>query len=176
MLKPLIKLAKNSLLDASIPLVGSSNNNNCGFVKSIFAKADADSSWTDASGQTVKDLKERYELLQNADGVSEAELTAARNNYKNAQEQLIGDVLSGKYTDGPFASQMQIDLKNLRGIDRSRHLELFDDVDEKLVAGDVAKAVKSFKAVQFTASDAARNIKNTTKYSARKANQQYSKQ
>ena len=145
-------------------------------VKSIFAKADADSIWTDASGQTVKDLKERYELLQNADGVSEAELTAARNNYKNAQEQLIGDVLSGKYTDGPFASQMQIDLKNLRGIDRSRHLELFGDVDEKLVAGNVAKAVKSFKAVQFTASDAARNIKNTTKYGARKANQQYSKQ
>lgn len=144
-------------------------------VKSIFAKSDADSNWKNASGQTVKDLKERYELLQNADGVSEAELTMARNAYKDAQEQLIGDVISGKYTDGPFASQMQIDLKNLRGIDRSRNLDLFGDVDEKLDAGEVGKAVKSFKAVQFTAADAARNIKNTTKYSARKANQQYSK-
>ena len=145
-------------------------------VKSIFAKSDADSVWKNASGQTVKDLKERYELLQNADGVSEAELTMARNAYKDAQEQLIGDVISGRYTDGPFASQMQIDLKNLRGIDRSRNLKLFGDVDENLDAGEVAKAVKSFKAVQFTAADAARNIKNTTKYSARKANQQYSKQ
>ena len=131
--------------------------------------------WKNASGQTVKDLKERYELLQNADGVSEAELTMARNAYKDAQEQLIGDVISGRYTDGPFASQMQIDLKNLRGIDRSRNLKLFGDVDENLDAGEVAKAVKSFKAVQFTAADAARNIKNTTKYSARKANQQYNK-
>ncbi len=144
-------------------------------VKSIFAKSDADSVWKNASGQSVKDLKERYELLQNADGVSEAELTMARNAYKDAQEQLIGDVISGRYTDGPFASQMQIDLKNLRGIDRSRNLKLFGDVDKNLDAGEVAKAVKSFKAVQFTASDAARNIKNTTKYSARKANQQYNK-
>lgn len=145
-------------------------------VQSIFSKADADSVWTNASGQTVKDLKERYELLQNADGVSERQLTDARNAYKNAQEQLVGDILSGNYTNGPFAEQMQIDLKNLRGIDRSQNLKLFGDVQNNLNSNKVGGAVKSFKALQFTAADAARNIKNTTKYNARKSNQQFSKQ
>ena len=150
-------------------------NNASSLVKSIFAKADVDGEWTNASGQTVKDLKERYEILQNSDGVSEAQLTAARDAYKNAQEQLIGDVITGKYTKGPFAEQMQIDLKNLRGIDKSGGLKLFENVDDALKKGQTTKAVKAFKAVQFNAADRARNVKNTNKYASRKANQQYAK-
>ena len=150
-------------------------NNAASLVKSIFAKADVDGEWTNASGQTVKDLKERYEILQNSDGVSEAQLTAARDAYKNAQEQLIGDVITGKYTKGPFAEQMQIDLKNLRGLDKSGGLKLFENVDTELKKGQTTKAVKAFKAVQFNAADRARNVKNTNKYASRKANQQYAK-
>ena len=146
-----------------------------GLVKSIFAKADVDSDWKNAAGESVKDLKERYEILQNADGDDEKTLTDARNAYKDAQAQLIGDVITGKYTTGHFAPQMQIDLKNLRSIDKSRNLNLWGDVQGKIDNGDIDGAVKSFKAVQFTAADASRNIKNTTKYSSRKANQQYSK-
>ena len=168
-------------------------NNAASLVKSIFAKADVDGEWRNDNNETVKDLKERYEILQNSDGVDEETLTNARDAYKNAQEQLIGDVITGKYTKGPFAEQMQIDLKNLRGLDKSSGLDLFDGVDEKLntklvddngntlyddegkVLYNVKGAVKAFKAVQFNATDRARNIKNTNKYVSRKANQQYAK-
>ena len=49
------------------------------------------------------------------------------------------------------------------------------NLDEK-VSEEIRKlAVKAFKAVQFNATDRARNIKNTNKYVSRKANQQYAK-
>ena len=49
------------------------------------------------------------------------------------------------------------------------------NLDEK-VSEEIKKlAVKAFKAVQFNATDRARNIKNTNKYVSRKANQQYAK-
>lgn len=156
-------------------------NNASSLVQGIIAKADVDSEWkssyTDASGKrlSVKELKKEYDLLQNADGVDRATLAKARDRYENARDQLVGDVISGKYTDSPFAKQMQIDLKNLRDIDSSRSLDLLGSVDENLKNGDVDMAVKMFKAAQYNASDSARNLKNTTKYSARKANQQYSK-
>lgn len=157
-------------------------------VDSIFAKADADGDWkynytyvdddgvTQTGSASVKQLKKEYELLQNSDGVDFKTLSAARERYENAQEALIGAAITGKYTKGPFAEQIQIDYKNLRDIDRSRALKLFGKVDENIEKGDTVAAVKSFKAVKFTAADKARNTKNTTKYSSRKANQQYSKQ
>lgn len=157
-------------------------------VDSIFAKADADGDWkynytyvdddgvTHTGSASVKQLKKEYELLQNSDGVDFKTLSAARERYENAQEALIGAAITGKYTKGPFAEQIQIDYKNLRDIDRSRALKLFGKVDENIEKGDTVAAVKSFKAVKFTAADKARNTKNTTKYSSRKANQQYSKQ
>ncbi len=156
-------------------------------VKSIISKADADSIWetgyVDENGKnlSVKALKKEYDLLQNSDGIDRATLAAARDRYEDARDRLVGAAISEQYTTGPFGSQMQIDYKNLRAINRSRSLNLFGDVDkyldkENVTQEDVDNAVKMFKAVQFNAADAARNTKNTTKYSSRKANQQYSKQ
>lgn len=153
-------------------------------IDSIFAKADADSYWqytyVDDDGiersATVKALKKDYEILQNSDGVSPEALRAARDRYENAQEALVAAAITGQYTDGPFAEQIQRDYKNLRSIDRSRALKLFGKMDGYIDEGKTTDAVKAFKAAKYNASDEARNIQNTTKYSSRKANQTYSKQ
>ena len=153
-------------------------------IDSIFAKADADSYWqytyVDEDGTersaTVKALKKDYEILQNSDGVSPEALRAARDRYENAQEALVAAAITGQYTDGPFAEQIQRDYKNLRSIDRSRALKLFGKMDGYIDEGKTTDAVKAFKAAKYNASDEARNIQNTTKYNARKANQTYSKQ
>lgn len=152
-------------------------------IDSIFAKADADSYWqytyVDEDGTersaSVKALKKEYELLQNSDGVDFETLRAARERYENAQEALVGAAITGQYTDGPFAEQIQRDYKNLRSIDRSRALKLFGKMDGYIDEGQTTDAVKAFKAAKYNASDEARNIQNTTKYNARKANQQYNK-
>ncbi len=153
-------------------------------IDSIFAKADADSYWqytyVDDDGiersATVKALKKDYEILQNSDGVSPEALRAARDRYENAQEALVAAAITGQYTDGPFAEQIQIDYKNLRSIDRSRALKLFGKMDGYIDDGKATDAVKAFKAAKYNASDKARNIQNTTKYGSRKANQTFSKQ
>lgn len=145
-------------------------------VKSIISKADADSIWKNADGESVKDLKKQYDLLRDSNADT-ALVAAARNKYETSRDQLLGDVLTGKYKDNAFASQMQTDLANIRGLERSRGIKLFGvkgGVDECLAVGHVDTAVKMFKAVQFNAADEARNIKNTSKYSSRKANQKYS--
>lgn len=152
-------------------------------IDSIFAKADADSKWkytyVDNDGvshsASVKALKKDYEILQNSDGVSPEALRAARDRYENAQEALVAAAITGQYTDGPFAEQIQRDYKNLRSIDRSRSLKLFGKMDGYIDEGKTTDAVKAFKAAKYNASDEARNIQNTTKYNARKANQQYNK-
>ena len=159
-------------------------NNASSLINSIFDKADADSKWeytyVDAAGvshsATVKALKKEYDLLQNSDGVDPEALRTARDRYENAQEALVAAAITGEYTDGPFAEQIQIDYKNLRSIDRSRSLKLFGKMDGYIDEGETVDAVKAFKAAKYKASDEARNIKNKTKYNARKANQTYSKQ
>ena len=152
-------------------------------IKSIISKADVDSVWkssyTDENGNalTMKELNKRYELLKNANA-DKAQIAAARDAVENARDQLLGDVLTGKYKDGPFATQMQTDLANIRGIERSRGIKLFgakDGVNENLASENVEGAVKMFKALQYTAADEARNMKNTTKYSSRKADQNFNK-
>ena len=153
-------------------------------IDSIFAKADADSKWeytyVDNDGvshsASVKALKKDYEILQNSDGVSPEALRDARDRYENAQEALVAAAITGQYTDGPFAEQIQRDYKNLRSIDRSRALKLFGTMDGYIDEGKTTDAVKAFKAAKYNASDEARNIQNTTKYGSRKANQTYSKQ
>lgn len=163
-------------------------------VKSIIAKADADSKWTNSDGETIKGLKKQYDLLRDANAAPEL-IQAARDKYENSRDQLLGDALSGKYTEGAFASQMQTDLANIRGLERSLGIKLFGvkgGVNERLntklldddgnvrydddgnVMYDVAGAVSMFKALQYNAADEARNMKNTSKYNSRKVDQKYS--
>ena len=153
-------------------------------IKSIISKADVDSVWKssykDENGNalTMKELNKRYELLKNANA-SRDEIKAARDAVENARDQLLGDVLTGEYKDGPFAKQMQTDLANIRGIERSRGIKLFGakgGVNEYLEKEEVNDAVKMFKALQYNAEDEARNMKNSLKYSSRKADQKINKQ
>ncbi len=152
-------------------------------IKSIISKADVDSKWEsdykDENGKalTMKELNKRYELLKNANA-DPAQIAAARDAVENSRDKLLGDILTGKYKDGPFAPQMQTDLANIRGIERSRGIKLLGaegGVNANLDNEDVEGAVKMFKALQYTAADAARNMKNTTKYSSRKADQKFNK-
>ena len=152
-------------------------------IKSIISKADVDSKWQsdykDENGNalTMKELNKRYDLLKNSNA-DPAQLAAARDAVEKSRDKLLGDVLTGKYKDGPFAPQMQTDLANIRGIERSRGIKLLGakgGVNEHLEKDDVSGAVSMFKALQYTAADDARNMKNTSKYSSRKKNQQLNK-
>ena len=146
--------------------------------KQVASKADVDDvfqyTYTDSSGHTVtsnvKALKENLDRLK-VSGASVAELTEAENTYKAAQENLISSVMNGTYknhtADGKessFSTQIRQDYNTAMQTIRSNNLDL-----------RAINNAKDFKIASFDAVDKARNMKHSTGYKARKANQQYSK-
>lgn len=139
------------------------------FIKNIFSQADADGDWIDPeTGTSVKALKKAYENIQNS-GAPAERVALIRQNYEEARDRRVADMMDrfnrGEELTGNFAPQMGIDYKNLLDLVKSRGLEL-ENLDD----------IKGFKAAQHISLQKARNVKNTTKYNARKANQTYSKQ
>lgn len=138
-------------------------------VKSIYSQAEADGDWIDPNTmRSVKYLKQRYENLQNTEGVSYSDLTRARKEFEDARDNRVMDMMdkfnSGKPLDGNFAPQMARDYENILGTVNKLGLD-FDDL----------KDVKSIKAAQHTALHKARNIEQSGKYNSRKKNQQFNK-
>ena len=146
--------------------------------KQVASKADVDDvfqyTYTDSSGHTVtsnvKALKENLDRLK-VSGASPTELKAAEDTYKAAQENLISSVMNGTYknhtADGKessFSSQIRQDYNTAMQTIRSNNLDLRE-----------INNAKDFKIASFDAVDKARNMKHSTGYKARKANQQYSK-
>lgn len=146
--------------------------------KQVAAKADVDDvfqyTYTDSSGHTVtsnvKALKENLDRLK-VSGASPADLKLAEDTYKAAQESLINSVMDGTYKnytidgkDSSFSTQIRQDYNTAMQTIRSNNLDLRD-----------IKNAKDFKIASFDAVDKARNLKHSTSYKARKANQQYSK-
>ena len=146
--------------------------------KQVASKADVDDvfqyTYTDSSGHTVtsnvKALKENLDRLK-VSGASPTELKAAEDTYKAAQENLISSVINGTYknhtADGKessFSTQIRQDYNTAMQTIRSNNLDLRE-----------INNAKDFKIASFDAVDKARNMKHSTGYKARKANQQYSK-
>lgn len=161
-------------MDAKIEGYGNFAN----LYKSVAAKADVDDMYEVEVGgtkHTVKDLKETYERLVNANASPKVQ-KIAQDAYKMAHEKVINAAMNGTYEDGlseetkrktdrrPFLDQMQIDIDNARKLNDRLDLDL-----------DMSDA-KNFKISSFDADDRARNMKNTTKYSSRKKRQQFNKQ
>ena len=143
--------------------------------KSVAAKADVDDMFeVDVGGtkHTVKDLKETYERLVNANASPRVQ-KIAEDQYKAAQEQLIDSVFDGTYRDflpedkkngaTPFADQISRDIENATKLKNSLGLNL-----------DMSNA-KAFKIASFNALDEKRNLQNRNDYKARKKNQQFNK-
>ena len=146
--------------------------------KQVAAKADVDDvfqyTYTDSSGHTVtsnvKALKENLDRLK-VSGASPTELKAAEDTYKAAQENLISSVMNGTYKnhtasgeESSFSNQIRQDYNTAMQTIQSNNLDLRE-----------IKNAKDFKIASFDAVDKARNMKHSTGYKARKANQQYSK-
>ena len=137
--------------------------------KSIFSQAEADGDWIDPNTmRSVKYLKQRYENLQNTEGISYSDLTRARKEFEDARDNRVMDMMdkfnSGKPLDGNFAPQMARDYENILGTVNKLGLDLAN-LDN----------VKAIKAAQHTALHKARNIEQSGKYNSRKKNQQFNK-
>lgn len=132
------------------------------YYKHATAKADADSNWTNASGQTVKGLKEEFERTK-LSGASVAEQKRAEDAYKKAQAELITDVMQGRYTTGGQSEHIRAAYESA-----SRIANSFVGTEYELTR--FSDTADSWKLAQFDALDNEYNIKDSSQLKIAKAN------
>lgn len=138
------------------------------YYKHATAKADVDDTWTTATGETVKALKENFERTK-LSGADVATQARAEKAYKDAQAALLTDVMRGRYTTGGQSAQIRADFEQAQQIVAS-----FQGTDYELSMRDSSGnyTAGAWKGAQFTALDNEYAIKDSRDYKVAKANDQ----
>lgn len=153
-----------------------------GLYKHVAGKADVDGMWKSAStdpnihGKSVKELKEDYERTKLSGTATAADIKAAEDRYKSAQEEYINDVISDvrakRTTGGAYATKAG----GTKG-DGRQFEAVYADIEEadkigKSYSGDLPQFgnAKDFKGNHFTAGDIAYTIEHDNQHQINKAN------